>query len=181
MASSAEAAAHIDLSRVAFAELIAKGIIKKPDKRGGYNLTEVRLAYIRHMRKIASGRAGGANGDALTAERTLLTRAKRVREERLAGVEAGQLVRLVSVRRALEGMLISMRDRLLGLPGEASFMLAMRPQQEVFEILDGMVRDKLEELADPDGFAARAAAAGIEGESGEAHRSDNDGSEDDAA
>jgi hypothetical protein len=179
-ASASAAAAHIFTSNVTFARLLNEGVIQRQPRDVGYDLDAVRAARLRQLERIAAGR-GGEGGDALTEERVKLTRVKRQREERQAGVEAGQLVRLVSVQRALEGMLISMRDRLLGLPGEAAYMLAMRPQQEVFEILDGMVRDKLEELADPDGFAARAAAAGVESKNGEAHRSDNDDSKDDAA
>jgi len=48
------------------------------------------------------------------------------------------------------------------LPGEAAYALAMRSQEECFEIPDDFVRDKLEELADPAAVAARATAAGIE-------------------
>lgn len=60
-----------------------------------------------------------------------------------------------------------MRDRLLSLPGETAYMLAMRPQAECFEILDNAVRAALEEIADPAGAAARAAA---ESKNGEVHR-----------
>jgi hypothetical protein len=76
-----------------------------------------------------------------------------------------------------------MRDRLLNLPGETAYMLAMRPQAECFEILDDAVRAALEEIADPAGAAARAAAAGVETKNGEVHRRDDNDSEeeDDAA
>jgi hypothetical protein len=165
MASSAEAAAHIDLSRVAFAELIAKGIISKPAERGGYDLVEVRLAYIRHMRKVASGRAGGASADQLTQERVLLTRAKRQREERQDAIEAGQVAQLALVRRHVEMMLLNIRNRLLNLAGETVHMIAMRPQAECFEVLNDAVRAALEEIADPAFAAAGAAAAGVESKS----------------
>jgi hypothetical protein len=95
-----------------------------------------------------------------------------------AEIEAGQWARLATVRRFLEGAILAFRDRVLNLPGEAAYALAMRPQQEVFEILDDMVRAKLEELADPAGTAARAAAAGVESNNGEAHRSDDDDDQD---
>jgi hypothetical protein len=68
-------------------------------------------------------------------------------------------------------------DRLFGLPGEAAYALAMRSQEECFEIPDGFVRDKLEELADPAAVAARAAAAGVESKYREVHRRDDNDSE----
>jgi phage terminase Nu1 subunit (DNA packaging protein) len=162
MASAAQAAAHIDLSRVAFAELLAKGIIIKPAKHGGYDLDEVRLAYIRHMRKIASGRAGGSGADQLTAQRVRLATAKAEREERQNAVERGEWAHVPTIQRFLEHMLIACRNRFLNLPGECAFRLAMLPQEEVFEVLDQMVRDKLEEIADPENAAADAVAAGLD-------------------
>jgi hypothetical protein len=111
-----------------------------------------------------------------------VTRIKRRREELQAGIEAGQWARLATVGRFLEDKLMALRDRLLGLPGEAAHALAMRSQQECFEILDSFVRDKLEELADPAGIAACAAAEGVETTNettnGEAHRSDEHDSKD---
>jgi hypothetical protein len=82
------------------------------------------------------------------------------------------------VRIQIKGKLLALRDRLLGLPGEAAHALAMRSQEECFEILDSFVRDKLEELADPAGIAARAAAESVETTNGEAHRSDEHDSKD---
>jgi hypothetical protein len=58
----------------------------------------------------------------------------------------------------------------------------MRSQEECFAILNNCIRDKLEELADPAGVAARAAAAGVESKNGEVHgKDDNDSEEEDCA
>jgi hypothetical protein len=79
-------------------------------------------------------------------------------------------------------MLLGIRDRLLNLPGETAYMLAMRPQAECFELLDDAVRAALEEIADPAGTAARAAAAGIESKNGgPAQEYDNDSEAEDYA
>src|SRR5205807_703487 len=104
----------------------------------------------------------GAAGDKLTAERVALTAAKRRREERQDQLEAGQLARLVLVRRYVEMMLLNIRNRLLNLPGETAYTLAMRPQAECYGVLDDAVRAALEEIADPAFAAASAAAAGVE-------------------
>jgi hypothetical protein len=176
MATIAQAAAHILCSRSQFDQYLAEGSITRQPS-GKYNLDQVRREAFAHLRSVAAGR-GGAAGDKLTAERAALTAAKRRREERQDELEAGQLARLAVVQRYLEQMLLGMRDRLLNLPGETAYMLAMRPQAECFEILDDAVRAALEEIADPAGAAARAAAAGVECKTGEALGSDEDDGED---
>jgi hypothetical protein len=175
MATIAQAAAHIFCSRAQFDQYLAEGTITRRPS-GQYDLDEVRREAFAHLRSVAGGR-GGAAGDKLTAERTALTAAKRRREERQDELEAGQLARLAVVRRYLEQMLLGIRNRLLNLPGETAYMLAMRPQAECFELLDDAVRAALEEIAEPAGAAARAAAAGIECNNGEAHRKDDNDSE----
>ncbi len=180
MATIAQAAAHICCSRAQFDQYLAEGAVTRRPS-GQYDLDEVRREAFAHLRSVAAGR-GGAAGDKLTAERTALTAAKRRREERQDQLEAGQLARLAVVRRYVEQMLLGIRNRLLNLPGETAYMLAMRPQAECFELLDNAVRAALEEIADPAGAAARATAAGVESKNGEVHRKDdNDKEEDDAA
>jgi phage terminase Nu1 subunit (DNA packaging protein) len=180
MATIAQAAAHICCSRAQFDQYLAEGAVTRRGS-GQYDLDEVRREAFAHLRSVAAGR-GGAAGDKLTAERTALTAAKRRREERQDQLEAGQLARLAVVRRYLEQMLLGMRNRLLNLPGETAYMLAMRPRAECYEILDNAVRAALEEIADPAGAAARAAAAGVESKNGEVHgKDDNDSEEEDCA
>jgi hypothetical protein len=90
-----------------------------------------------------------------------LVAAKRRIAERQDQIEAGQVARIAPMVRFLQAVLVGMRNRLLSLPGETAFQLAMRPQEEVFEVLNRAVRDKLEEIADPASAAADAAAAGL--------------------
>jgi hypothetical protein len=179
MTTIAQAAAHIFCSRAQFDQYLAEGAITRRPS-GQYDLDEVRREALAHLRSVAAGR-GGAAGDKLTAERAALTAAKRRREERQDELEAGQLARLAVVRRYLEQMLLGMRNRLLNLPGETAYMLAMRPQAECFEVLDDAVRAALEEIADPAGTASRAAEAGIETNDGQVHRRENDGDQDEEA
>ncbi|MGY3610933.1 MULTISPECIES: hypothetical protein [unclassified Bradyrhizobium] len=104
--------------------------------------------------------------------------AKRRREERQDAIEAGEVAQLALIRRDLEQMLLGVRNRLLNLPGETAYALAMRPQAECYEVLDGAVRAALEEIADPAG----AAAAGIKSRDVEVKgRCDIDEEEDDSA
>jgi hypothetical protein len=133
----------------------------------------------RGRRSIAADR-GGAAGNQLTEERTRLVAAKRRREERQDAIEAGEVAQLELVRRHLvEQMLLGVRNRLLNLPGETAYMLAMRPQAECFEIVDDAVRVALEEIADPARAAAQAADAGVVSKNAELQRRNDDDCEED--
>jgi len=144
MASAAEAAAHLDLSRVAFSELMAKGIVKKPDGRAAFDLGEVRVAYIRHLRKIASGRAGGPNADRLTDERVLWTAAKRRREEMAEAVALGRFVSARAVTLVVASYISEVREHLLALPGKWAALLVGRTAEEI----DGALTDEISEALD---------------------------------
>jgi hypothetical protein len=71
-------------------------------------------------------------------------------------------------------MLLVVRNRLLNVAGEIAHLIAMRPQTECYEVVDDAVRAALEEIADPAGAAARAAAAGIKSKSVEDNRREDD-------
>jgi hypothetical protein len=158
LASLDQAAAHCFISSVRFRELLARGVITQMP-RGKYDLDQVRAQFIKHLSRMAAGRDDG--GGRLVEERTLLTRIKRQREELQAAIEAAKYAQLSVVQRVLEEGLLAMRDRLLALPAEAARAVVGFPEAQCVSILEIMVRDKLEELADPAGYAARAAAAGV--------------------
>jgi hypothetical protein len=157
MASLDQAAAHCFISSQRFREMLARGVIAKAE-RGRYDLDKVREQFIRHLSKMAAGRAD--SGGRLVEERTRLVAAKRRREERQDALEAGRLVTFAPIQRFIENGLRVTRDRLLNLPAELAYLLAGRAQEEIFATLDGAVREALEEIASPE-FAARAAAAGL--------------------
>ncbi|MBR1151706.1 hypothetical protein [Bradyrhizobium sp. JYMT SZCCT0428] len=90
-------------------------------------------------------------------KRTRLLAAKRRREERQ---DAGKLVPIEPIERVVASSLRAMRDRLLNFPGQVAYLVAHRPQEEVYETLDGAIRETLEEIASPD-FPTRVAAAGL--------------------
>jgi hypothetical protein len=170
MATIAQAAAHICCSRSQFDQYLAEAVIMRQSS-GKYDLDKVRREVLAHLRSIAAGR-GGAAGSKLTEERTRLVAAKRRREERQDALEAGRLVPLAPIQRFIENGLRVTRDRLLNLPGELAYLLAGRPQEEVFGALDGAVREALEEIASPE-FAARAAEAGLAAAKNEPHHGEN--------
>src|SRR4051795_4561003 len=147
MATIAQAAAHIYCSRSQFDQYLAEGAITRQSS-GKYDLDEVRREVLAHLRSVAAGR-GGSAGSRLTEERTRLVAAKRRREERQDAIEAGEVVQLHLICRCLEQTLLGMRNRLLNLPGETAYLLALRPQAECYELMNDAVRAALEELADP--------------------------------
>jgi hypothetical protein len=159
MATIAQAAAHICCSRSQFDQYLAGGVVTRQPS-GKYDLDEVRREVLAHLRSVAAGR-GGSAGSRLTEERTRLVAAKRRREERQDAIEAGEVVQLHLICRCLEQTLLGMRNRLLNLPGETAYLLALRPQAECYELMNDAVRAALEELADPAWTAAQVASAGL--------------------
>src|SRR6266404_9602198 len=131
MATIAQAAAHICCSRSQFDQYLAEGVITRQPSNN-YDLDQVRREVLAHLRSVAAGR-GGAAGSKLTEERTRLVAAKRRREERQDALEAGRLVPIEPIGRMVESSLRVMRDRLLNVPGEVAYLLAHRPQHEVYE------------------------------------------------
>ena len=69
-----ETANHIDITQRRLFALIDQGIIERAGK-DGFDLTTVRLAYIRNLRKVAAGSGSRLN---LGDERALLARAQRI-------------------------------------------------------------------------------------------------------
>ncbi|MBR1300600.1 hypothetical protein [Bradyrhizobium sp. AUGA SZCCT0042] len=172
MATIAQAAAHICCSRSQFDQYLAEGVITRQPS-GQYDLDVVRREVLAHLRSVAAGR-GGATGSKLTEERTRLVAAKRRREERQDALEAGRLVPIEPIERMVASSLRVIRDRLLNVPGEVAYLVAHRPQEEVYETLDGAIRETLEEIASPE-FPTRVAAAGLAAAAnGPHHREDAD-------
>ena len=179
MATIAQAAAHVFCSRSQFDAYLAERVITR-QQSGAYDLDQVRREVFAHLRSVAAGR-GGAAGSKLTEERTRLVAAKRRREERQDAIEAGRVAQLGLIRRHLEQMFLGVRNRLLNLPGETAYMVAMRPQAECFEIVNDAVRAALDEISDPAWAAERVANAGVESKDDEVHRGDDNDSEEDEA
>jgi terminase small subunit / prophage DNA-packing protein len=69
MATQSEFAEHVGITKQAASELKRQGVIHE-----GGTLDEWRLAYCAHIRGVASGRNGGAQGLKLTDERARLAK-----------------------------------------------------------------------------------------------------------
>jgi len=154
MATSIEAAHHIDMGERRFRELIDAGVfIRQP--RGEYDLDEIRLAYIRHLRKVAAGR--GADNDAsLTAARAKLTEEQTQMIAIKNAVARGEYVLVEEVCRQVEAEYAVVRERLLTIPGKVADAAAGRPREVVVDILAQEIGGALEDLSEPDRIAERA-------------------------
>lgn len=130
------------------------------DKRPLYRLATVVRAIIAHEGK-PDGRRGNGDEARLSAERARLAKEQADRVARQNAIERREVVQVEPIMRFVGVILLAMRERLLGLPGQYAYMLSMQPQEQCFRILDDAVRDKLNELADPRAAAADAIAAGF--------------------
>jgi phage terminase Nu1 subunit (DNA packaging protein) len=160
-----ETANHIDITQRRLFALIDQGIIERAGE-DGFDLTTVRLAYIRNLRKVAAGSGSRLN---LGDERALLARAQRIKVERENAVSAGQLVDAEIVGECLEEENRVVRDHFLNLPGTCGYDLAasaraarddMTATIVVTEKLKEAVYASLTELSDPEKIAQRAVARG---------------------
>jgi len=147
MATQNEAAAHIDLGDRRFRELIDDGVIeRRPPSE--YDLEQVRVSYIRHLRKVAAGRGTKTDAD-LSTERALLTREQRSAAERNNAVARGQLVVIEEVARQVETEYGVVRQRLLAIPGKLADALDGMNREEREVAIAGEITEALNELHDP--------------------------------
>ena len=123
MATQVEVAAHLDLSDRSIRELIEKGAIPTA-RQGKLDLDECRIGYIRHLRKIASGKPVTTHSADLTAERARLAREQadnyNLKNEQLRR----DLLPRCEVTRAVTAAFTHVRDRLTALPARLAGSLA---------------------------------------------------------
>ena len=157
VATQSEAAAHIDLGDRRFRELIEDGTLTRQPP-GEYDLNEVRVSYIRHLRKIAAGRGTKTDAD-LSTERALLAREQRESAVLRNAQARGQLVPIDEVGLQLEAEYGVVRQRLLAIPGKLADALEGLSREEREAALMAEITEALNELhaaADLDDAIARA-------------------------
>jgi len=141
------AAHHINVSATKFAALINEGVIDRQDRANGYDLAEVRLAYIKHLRAIAGGQGAGAG---LAHERSALARSQRESIDIRNAQLRGDLVSVKAVAAIVERDYTIVRERLLSIPGKLADELTMRSRAEIEPIIRSEIAEALNELHDPD-------------------------------
>ena len=144
MATQADIAAHLDLSERRVRDLLKElGLpARNPD------LDATRVAYIRHLRAVAS-RHKSVGGLDLTQERARLAAAQREKTEIEVARLRGELIPADEVKQAAFALARRVRDRLMLVPHRLAVTLAANPNPAAMEQkMEESLREALEELAD---------------------------------
>lgn len=124
MATQAEIGVHIDVSQARVAGLIRRGILPKPAGRAALNLDDCRVAYIRHLREVAAGRApaeeGGEDTLDLVKERARLAKEQADGQAMKNAQARGKLIPKAEVVTAMQAVFSQCRTKLLALPTKAA-------------------------------------------------------------
>ena len=136
--------------------MIAKGVLPAAQARSGLDLKACRIAYVRHLRERAAGRASDAAADDgldLVAERARLAKSQADAQEMRNDVMRGQVVLTADVAASIGQCCATVRDRLLALPSEAAPAIhRCRTAAEVQGMLYAAVHEALTELSSPGTF-----------------------------
>lgn len=175
MATHAEFADHIGVSRQAVSEMVRKEIIPSTG-RGKIDLNEARLAYCAHLREQAAGRRGSGDGGLdLTEERARKEKEQADHLEMKNAELRRELLQREDVAAAVVGSFARVRARLIGVPSKAAPMvMGLETPAEAEAVIRNAVYDALRELSettvadlcgDDDGMVEdTGAAAGPDGE-----------------
>lgn len=158
MASLDDCAEHLGIQQATLSRLIKHGIIDKQD-RGKYDLDEVRLVYLKHIRNIAGN---NNNNLELGAERARLAKEQADAKEMENAIERGDLVYIDHIVKQFEQQLMKCKTKLLAVPTKvAAEAHAAADVQEVQEIIETSVLEALSELVgyDKEATANEAEAA----------------------
>jgi hypothetical protein len=140
------AAEHICLSPRRFFVLVAEGVIPRA-KRHGYNLTAVRRAYLKHLRRSVAEHNEAA-GSSLAGARAALTRALRVGVALKNAVSRGEYAPRDVISKLLAGSFATLRARALAVCKIAP-AIEFKARDEVEAALRTEVIAALNEMCDP--------------------------------
>lgn len=121
-------------------QLRDEGILPEA-KPGLWDLRPTVSRYITYLRK---------GSDDLNAERTKLTAEKRKAAERENRIQDGEVHRTEDIERALKGLLLNIRGRILSIPAKLAPKLATMGGQQalIFDTMQATINEALEELSD---------------------------------
>ncbi len=141
----------LGITAQALSDLAKRGVLPKAG-RDKWDLRAVVSAYTQHTREIAAGRKADADQALdLVQERALLARAQREFQDMRNAEKAGQLLPRTVVDQAVTDAFTRVRSALLRVPVKAaSRPQAMQNPTGIRTVLDRLVRDALDELADVD-------------------------------
>ena len=149
MASHAQVAEHLDMSRQNATDLFSRGVLPGGRGQGKADIDECRVAYIRHLRSKAGGGTGDAGADLdLASERARLAKEQADRQEMLNAQMRGELLARPDVDAAVSAAFARVRAKLLSVPGKAAAeVVAVDQPAEAEALIRDAVCEALEELA----------------------------------
>jgi phage terminase Nu1 subunit (DNA packaging protein) len=151
LVTQAVAAAHIDIGPRRFRDLVDEGVFSR-SADGRYALDDVRVHYIRHLRKGVAGH-GGAD---LAVSRAALAREQTASVSFRNAVMRGEFVSVQDVIEQVESNYAVVRQALLTLPGKLADTLANQDRAIVRAALEAEIIETLTELSQPSVIAERA-------------------------
>jgi phage terminase Nu1 subunit (DNA packaging protein) len=149
MATQSQFAAHVGINQAAVADLVRRGVIES-EGRNTIDLDAARLAYIAHLRSLASGGSGDPDADLdLSKERARLAKEQADKQEMLNAVMRGELLERGAVDDAVIAAFARVRAKMLSVPSKcAPLVVGVETATEVQETLRRSVHDALQELSD---------------------------------
>lgn len=143
MASLDDCANHLGIQQPTLTRMIKESIIDKKE-RGKYDIDEVRLQYLKHIRNLAGN---NNNNLELGAERARLAKEQADAKEMENAIERGDLVYIDKVAKGFEEQLTKVRNKLLAAPTKvAAEAHAAATVKEVREIIETSIIEALDEL-----------------------------------
>ena len=116
MATALEVAEHLDITDRSVRDLQKRGVLPQA-KRGALDLEACRLAYIRHLREQAAGRAGAKDSKhSLATERARLAAEQADAVAMKNAAARGEMVAISAVTRVVVTMIEIAKARLAKVP-----------------------------------------------------------------
>ncbi len=123
--------------------LIEDGVLPRPNGPRNYDLAACVRAYYRWKYGVQAD-----DSPDLARERALLARSQREKVELELRVRRQELVELDRVEKLLTEVFARCRAKILAIPTKAApLVLGLKSMPKIREVLDGLVREVLEELA----------------------------------
>jgi len=142
MASQSDIAGRLGMNPVNVSKYIKAGIITAKPKNQ-YDLDEVTLEFISHLREKAAGRSSD-----LSEERARLAKEQADGKEMENAIARGELVYIDDIANRFESALIRVRTRLLAIPTEiAPEVVSSASVVEAQETIERAILGALNELA----------------------------------
>ena len=145
LASLVQVAKELDLSTKMVGELVSREILTKKE-RGKYDVAEARTEYIRHLRKVAAGRANAGELD-LGEERARLAKEQADAKEMENSMLRGELVYIDDVAKQFGEQASAVKTRLLAIPSKsAPLVINCANAAEAKDVIEEMIEEALHEL-----------------------------------